>query len=152
MHPLQFLKDFVEPSVAEWAAQDLSVRHAIIALGEIDNLAEHFIRHTNPIAQKVSLERDSLGSAVPALAIARDIHDTHKHGALGRKTATITRGQKPTKAQRGGGFSAETFSSGFDIGEPALVVTEDDQTRQFLDDVIGEAMRYWRAEIAKLPV
>ncbi|MER8570652.1 hypothetical protein NKH19_00645 [Mesorhizobium sp. M1338] len=129
----------------------MSIRHAILALCEIDNLAEHFILHTNPIAPEISAARDALGSAVHQLAIARDTHDTHKHGALGRKSAMITQGQKPTQAQRGGGFSAEAISPAFDVGEPALVVIEDDQTRHYVDDVIGKAMGYWRAEIAKIP-
>ncbi|MER9408177.1 hypothetical protein NKI36_29670 [Mesorhizobium caraganae] len=81
--------------------------------------------------------------------MARDVHDTHKHGALGRKTATITQGQKPKQSRRGGAFS-EAFSSGFQIGDPALVVVEDDQTLHYVDDLIERAVKYWRAEIAKL--
>ncbi|QKD02212.1 hypothetical protein [Mesorhizobium loti] len=149
MHPRHFLEDFVEPSVNEWAIQPLSARHAIIALGEIDNLAEHFIQHINPTVQRIGPERDALGFALHELAIARDVHDTHKHGALSRKTATITQGQKPKKSRRGGAFS-DGFSSGFDIGTPALVVTDDNQQTHYVDDVIEKAMEYWRVEIAKL--
>jgi hypothetical protein len=151
MHPQKFLNDYVDPSINDWIAQPLSVRHAIIALGEIDNLAEHFIHHTNPTLRQITQVRDTLGSAVHELAIARDVHDTHKHGALSRKTATITREQKPTQVQVGGAFSADAFSTGFDVGVQALVVTEDNRDRHYVEDVIREAMNYWRSEIAKLP-
>lgn len=151
MHPRQFFLDFVEPTVADWMAQPLGARHAIIALCEIDNLAEHFIQHTQPSLTKVAHARDALGAMMHDLAIARDVHDTHKHGLLSRKSATITQGQKPKPGRRDGAFS-EGFSAGFQIGEPALVVIADDHAHHYVDDVIQNAVTYWRAEIAQLPL
>jgi hypothetical protein len=148
VNPWQFLKDFVEPAVAEWHADPLNIRRATIALAELDNLAEHFILYTQPGLLQIAPERDALGLSVPLAAIARDVHDTHKHGPLRRKSATMKQGQRPQQSLRGGEFSDE-FSAEFNIGVPTIVIVQDDGTKYFADDVIYPLMRHWHNELSK---
>jgi hypothetical protein len=93
-HPRKFFDTYVVPAVDAWQRDQRNERLAIQALNEIDNLAEHVLKHVNPIAS-VKHERDKLAAIRPSLGLARDAHDSHKHGLLGRKNAKITKGQSP---------------------------------------------------------
>src|SRR5215212_3450971 len=94
VHPQRFLIEFVLPAITEWRSDPLSVRRATIAICELDNLAEHLVQFKSPNISRDDLrkERDRIGASFKHLALCRDIHDTHKHGRLTRKTAMITRG------------------------------------------------------------
>ena len=125
---LQFLDEFVTPTVDEWRQDELSVRKAVIAISQIDIIADQFVVHQNP-----SLRQGDERNAEPELALRliRDVHDTHKHGPLGRKNAKIRSGQRPQEARRDGAFQADAFQEdAFQVGTPALVIVEDDPLRR----------------------
>src|SRR5262245_32156505 len=113
MDPRDFWRDYVLPAIRDWENAPLNVRKATIALCELDNLTEHFIRHQKPELDKreVTAERDRLATIKQALGIARDVHDTHKHGELSRRSAQITRGQKPRVVGWGGAIGAAPISA-----------------------------------------
>jgi hypothetical protein len=88
--PNAFFAEYVLPAIADWKRQPTSIRLATLALCELDNLCEHWLRHEAPLTQQeVTLKRNELGKDKLFIAIARDIHDTHKHGGLNRITALI---------------------------------------------------------------
>lgn len=91
--PSAFWDQYVDPAIMDWFHHEGDIRRAKIALCELDNFAEHMILFLNPslkVMKGVGRERDRLCSLVAELGIARDIHDTHKHGRLSRRSATIT--------------------------------------------------------------
>jgi hypothetical protein len=151
MTPRGFLEAFVEPALAEWRADPLSVRRAIVAICEIDNLAEHTILHEFPTLTRAHPERDRIGALVPMVAIARDVHDTHKHGRLTRRNAAIKDGQRPRKEYEGGAFQAGAFQEdAFDVGTPVLIVVEDNGTEHLVKTVIDDALAFWHGELVRL--
>src|SRR6478752_3164028 len=103
MDPREFMKDYVLPAMSECnnARREHTARKMTVAFCELDNLAEHFILHTSHglASALVGQERTKLGEAHPIVALARDIHDTHKHGKLkARKfVRVVSQGQKPVE-------------------------------------------------------
>jgi hypothetical protein len=154
-NPRQFLDEFVIPAVEEWKLEPLSVRKAVIAISQIDILADQVVVHRNPGADGDQL-RDLQSNARkaekdPTLRLIRDVHDTHKHGPLGRDSATIKTGARPKKKQIGGAFQAGAFQpNAFQVGKPALVIVQDNGDEHLVEDVITRAMTHWEAELAKL--
>jgi hypothetical protein len=84
------------------------------------------------------------------VSLARDVHDTHKHGPLTRKSATIKSGQRPQKVYHGGAFDPDDFSDDFDIGTPSIQVVQDDGTEHAVEDIINAALAFWDEEIERL--
>jgi hypothetical protein len=150
--PRQFFSDFVEPTIAEWRADPRNVRLATIALSQLDILAERFILQTSPKAnrEEVAAERDSIAGVRPFVGIARDVHDTHKHGPLTRGTAKITQGQRPRVVEEGLGISGgTTISDTASISGGVLVLTVvlDDGATHPVESVIKDVLDYWTAEL-----
>ncbi len=129
--PGEFFETYVAPAIAEWRANPSSIRLATLALCELDNLAEHVIIHTNPRVRKgeVTQERDKLAGAKPELGLARDIHDTHKHGPLARKSASITKGQRPWSIP-GGRLEVMSPRFGTTTINPSELVISDEQLHE----------------------
>src|SRR5512145_629782 len=98
--PSQFMDEFVRPTVDEWIQEPLSISKAVVAASQIDILADQFVLHQNPRATANDLRnlfRDSRNNeSEKAFQLIRDVRDTHKYGPLGRASATIRNGQRPT--------------------------------------------------------
>ena len=97
LSPRQFLDQFVLPCVKCWERDPLNVRIAVIAISQIDILADQLILHQHPdfTCDQVTKLRKAMEQNSPIRLLVRDVHDTHKHGPLQRATATITTGERP---------------------------------------------------------
>ena len=151
--PQTFFDEFVRPSLDEAWSEPHSVRRAIVAICELDNLAEHFLLRIRPgiNRQQLSEARDYLATQVPALGVIRDVHDTHKHGNLHRRTARISQGQRPSIDLVGGMLGFGPFG-GAPLGGfmEELIISLDDGTRHYLKQTLNEAFTYWSDELRKL--
>jgi hypothetical protein len=147
MHPQNFFDDYVAPAVHEAQRNLLNIRLATVALCELDNMAEHWILFGTPTATRddVAAQRTALGAGYPSLALARDIHDTHKHGRLTRKNATIKQGQRPTVQPMGGALGSFPLGAA-PIGGvlDELMIELDDGQRHSVRMVIQDCVSYWR--------
>lgn len=97
----------------EFRSAPLDIRLAVRAMCEIDILCEHIVRSELPgmMSRKdFDAKREALFQAEPALRTMRDVHDTHKHGPLGRADATVKSG-RPSKFQWSGGGGALGFGA-----------------------------------------
>jgi hypothetical protein len=115
------------------------------ALCQIDNLAEHAANH---LAQNPGKYRDQLRQREPMLGIARDVHDTHKHGRLTRSNAEIKQGQRAEIVSRGGAIGAGAIgASPIGGGSHALYVTTDSTEMIFIPQAIMTGFRFWEIEL-----
>ena len=55
LNPRQFLDQYVMPCVTDWQLDPLNIRKAIIAISQIDILADHVIIHQHPGFTRVQL-------------------------------------------------------------------------------------------------
>jgi len=153
LNPRQFFDQYVLPCVTDWELDPLNVRKAVIAISQIDILADHVILHQHPDFTRVQVGnvRKATEQNTPIRLLIRDVHDTHKHGALQRQTATITTGERP-KLERGGGvFEPNVFQSNvFQAGMPVLEIVQDDGTKHLVENVISDALKYWEGELTSL--
>ena len=80
---------------------------AVSALSYIDVLAEDV---WNAIGRQPGRSagdyRDILAKDLIELAYARDVHDIHKHGMLGRKSLVLPNGRRPEVTYIGAGLHA----------------------------------------------
>ena len=137
LNPRQFLNQFVLPCVKCWERDPLDVRKAVIAISQIDILADQVTK------LRKAMEQNSL-----IRLLVRDVHDTHKHGPLQRATATITTGERP---KLGGAFEPNAFQSdAFQVGTPVLEIVQDDGTKHLVENVITDALTYWEGELSSL--
>jgi hypothetical protein len=133
LNPRQFFNQFVMPCVTDWQLDPLNIRKAVIAISQIDILADHVILHQHPDFT------------------TRDVHDTHKHGPLQRPTATITTGERPKLERHGGVFDPRVFQNNvFQVGTPVLEIVQDDGTKHLVENVITDALTYWEGELVTL--
>jgi hypothetical protein len=75
---------------------------AMTAISQIDIIADQIVLHQHPGRSAEGLRKlqRERREAVEdrTIRLVRDVHDTHKHGPLGRQGATIKTGQRPKKA------------------------------------------------------
>ena len=156
IHPRGFITDYVEPAIALWRT-DRNVKHlAVHAITQIDVLAEIVAlwtllagRQTLP-RDEASKFRNDLGVREPALAIVRDVHDSHRHGVLDRKTATrVSQGQRPEAVTKHGFFLDVTHLGGPLTPYDVLVITLNDGTEKRVDTLLHEAMEAWDRELVR---
>jgi hypothetical protein len=138
----------------------MNVRLAMLAICELDNLLERCIQQASlnlsapQLKAKVSEERNRLGIKFPFLGVARDVHDTHKHGQLHRPSAKVSQAQKPTTVCHGGsgllGFgSIGEGSLGEGPSEYLVIVADDGRTHE-LGSVIAQCEEHLKAEVQRL--
>jgi hypothetical protein len=152
MDPRDFFNVFVSPALKVWRAEPLDIRLATNVLCELDILAEHFLQFTNPniTREQISKDRDALGASYALLAVARDVHDTHKHGRLSRRTALIRSGQRPTMVHKPGYFRPGWYREGwYNTGKTALQVVQDNGVVHDVSDVIEAIVKYWEQELQR---
>jgi hypothetical protein len=153
LNPRQFFDQFVVPCVKDWEDDPLSVRKAVIAISQIDILADQVIIHQHPDFNRVQLAnvRKATEQHTPIRLLVRDVHDTHKHGPLQRPSATITTGERPKLERRDGIFQADAFQNdAFQVGTPVLEIVQDDGTKHLVENVIADALKYWKDELSSL--
>ena len=153
LNPRQFFDQFVVPCVKDWEDDPLNVRKAVIAISQIDILADQVIIHQHPGFTRVQAAnvRKATEQHTPIRLLVRDVHDTHKHGPLQRPTATITIGERPKLERRGGGIQPNVFQNhAFQVGTPILEIVQDDGTKHLVENVIADALRYWEGELSSL--
>jgi hypothetical protein len=128
LNPRQFFDQYVMPCVTDWELDPLNIRKAVIAISQIDILADHVIIHQHPgfTRGQVANVRKATEQNTPIRLLVRDVHDTHKHGPLQRPTATIT------------------------TGERVLEIVQDDGTKHLVENVITDALTYWEGELLSL--
>lgn len=143
MQAREFYKHYVIPAVNDWAEQKLSIRHAVIAACEVDNLAEHYIQETQGSLKRheVGPKRDHLKTLCADTAILRDIHDTHKHGNLERDSS-IKNGLK-TDIVIVKDIIDIGFDESFDFRYNALFVILDNGDSIKFETMIENALLYW---------
>jgi hypothetical protein len=143
LNPRQFFDQYVMPCVTDWQLDPLNIRKAVIAISQIDILADHVIIHQHPGFNRGQLAnvRKATEQNTPIRLLVRDVHDTHKHGPLEGATATITTGERPKLERRGGIFNA------FQVGTPVLEIVQDDGTKHLVENVITDALTYWEGEL-----
>lgn len=149
--PLDFFETFVLPTVEEWRRSPLDARRATLALGQIDCLADHYLLHIDSAIAGVSIgaAREELRKAEAAVGLARDVHDTHKHGRLSRRSAIITQGQGPTTVHGGAFFGGATFGEvTFAASTPSqLIVVDDSGIGHDLAAVIEACVVFWKQRL-----
>ena len=128
LNPRQFFDQYVMPCVTDWELDPLNVRKAVIAISQIDILADHVIIHQHPGFSRVQIAnmRKATEQNTPIRLLVRDVHDTHKHGPLQRPTATITTDGR------------------------VLEIVQDDGTKHLVENVITDALTYWEGELISL--
>lgn len=156
INPREFYDLFVDPAYREWRANPADVRLATILICEFDNLAERFILLSSPGVKRNEIGplRDALCKRFPYLAAARDIHDTHKHGPLTRKSARIKRGQVAQIRHVDEGLFRKAFGEAAfkEASRAYLVIERDDGTSQNIDHVISDCLRHWQNEFLRLRI
>jgi hypothetical protein len=142
LDPRQFFDQFVVPCVKDWEHDPLNVRKAILAISQIDILADRVIIHQHPGFTRGQLAnvRKATEQNTPIRLLVRDVHDTHKHGPLQRATATITTGERP-KLERHGVVQ---------VGTAVLEIVQDDGIKHLVENVITDALAYWEGELTSL--
>jgi hypothetical protein len=157
IHPRSFIAEYVDPALALWR-KDQNAKHlAAHTIAQIDVLAE-IVALWTLLAGRRTLGRDEarkfrdcLGVRQPALAIIRDAHDSHKHGALDRITArAISQGQRPEVATGYGIFLDVTPLDGPPTPLIFLVLVLNDGTEKRVDTLLREAMEAWGRELTRL--
>ena len=140
LNPRQFFDQYVLPCVREWQLDPLNVRKAVIAISQIDILADHVIIHQHPGFTRGQLAnvRKATEQNTRIRLLVRDVHDTHKHGPLQGATATITTSERPMQ------------NYAFQVGTPVLEVVQDDGTKHLVENVITDALTYWEGELSSL--
>jgi hypothetical protein len=153
LDPRQFFDQYVMPCVTDWQLDPLNIRKAVIAISQIDILADHVIIHQHPGFNRVQIAnvRKATEQNTPIRLLVRDVHDTHKHGPLQRATATITTGERPKLQRSGGVFQPNAFQNNvFQVGTPVLEIVQDDGTKHIVENVITDALTYWEGELLSL--
>ena len=127
------------PCVRDWQLDPLNIRKAVIAISQIDILADHVIIHQHPGFTRMQLAnvRKATEQNSPIRLLVRDVHDTHKHGPLQRPTAKITTGER-------------LQNNVFQVGAPVLEIVQDDGTKHLVENVINDALTYWEGELISL--
>lgn len=145
----EFWLDFVTPALSEWRRSERDARLASIALRELDSFAEHVLRYHHPEKRSVDTLREQLRTEEPAIGIVRDLHDTHKHGPLDRKTAVISNPQRPYK-QFIGPFGTAPFGS-MPLGTLTILlrIRDNDGKSHLVAEVIDRCVQYWRSYLVK---
>ena len=140
LNPRQFFDQYVLPCVKDWQHDPLNIRKAVIAISQIDILADHVIIHQHPSFTRGQLAnvRKATEQNTPIRLLVRDVHDTHKHGPLQRATATITTSERPMQ------------NYAFQVGTPVLEIVQDDGTKHLVENVITDALTYWEGELSSL--
>jgi hypothetical protein len=152
LNPRQFFDQYVMPCVTDWQLDPLNIRKAVIAISQIDILADHVIIHQHPGFTRVQLAnvRKATEQNTPIRLLVRDVHDTHKHCPLQRPTATITTGERPKLERRGEVFQLNVFQNLFQVETPVLEIVQDDGTKHLVENVITDALTYWEGELTSL--
>lgn len=110
------------------------------------------------ISDIVDLKEKELASCTPNreefpfLGVARDVHDTHKHGRLHRRSAKIRQAQKPTTVDHGGsgpGFGPIADGSLASGPIQYLVITADDGRTHKLGSVIAQCEEHLKAKVQR---
>ena len=141
LNPREFLDQFVLPCVKCWERDPLNVRKAVIAISQIDILADQVIIHQHPDYNRdqVTNLRKAAEQNSPIRLLVRDVHDTHTSMApLQRATATITTSERPMQ------------NYAFQVGTPVLEIVQDDGTKHLVENVITDALTYWEGELSSL--
>ena len=140
LNPRQFFDQYVLPCVRDWQLDPLNVRKAVIAISQIDILADHVIIHQHPGFTRGQLAnvRKATEQNTRIRLLVRDVHDTHKHGPLQRATATITTSERPMQ------------NYAFQVGTAVLEIVQDDGTKHLVENVITDALTYWEGELSSL--
>ena len=140
LNPRQFFDQYVLPCVRDWQLDPLNVRKAVIAISQIDILADHVIIHQHPGFTRGQLAnvRKATEQNTRIRLLVRDVHDTHKHGPLHGATATITTSERPMQ------------NYAFQVGTPVLEIVQDDGTKHLVENVITDALTYWEGELSSL--
>jgi hypothetical protein len=152
LNPRQFLDEFVMPCVKDWEDDPLDVRKAVIAISQIDILADHVIIHQHPGFSRGQLAnvRKATEQNTRIRLLVRDVHDTHKHGPL-QAPAMITTGERLTLERRGAGFLSNAFqNNAVQVGTAVLEIVQDDGTKHLVENVITDALTYWEGELLSL--
>ena len=149
--PRDFITEYVDPAITLWR-QNQDVKHlAIHAITEIDVLAAVVALWICPEGIREGKFRDELGRREPALAVIRDAHDSHKHGALGRTTATAaSQGQRPEPITKYGYFLNHMFLNGPRSRYSYLAYVLNDGTEKRVSIMLDEGMEAWSRELIRL--
>jgi hypothetical protein len=147
IHPRTFITEYVDPAIALWRKTP-DVKHlAVHAITQVDVLAEMVALWTS---QNVRQFRDDLGAREPALKIIRDAHNSHKHGALDRKTAVAaSQGQRPETLTGYGYFADHWFLNDLPTRYNYLAFVQDDGTEKPVSIMLDEAMEAWKRELTR---
>ena len=139
LDPRQFFDQFVVPCVKDWEEDPLNVRKAVIAISQIDILADNIIIHQHPDFNRgqIANVRKTTEQNTPIRLLVRDVHDTHKHGPVQGATATITTGER-------------LQNNVYQVGMPVLEVVQDDGAKHLVENVITDALTYWEGELSSL--
>lgn len=155
IYPRDFITEYVDPAIALWR-QNQDVQHlAVHAITEVDVLAAVVALSIWPERDqdrhRESEFRNELGDREPALAVIRDAHDSHKHGALGRKTATAaSQGQRPATKTKYAHFLNHMFLNSPPGRSHHLVYVLNDGTEKPVSIMLDEGMEAWSREFARL--
>jgi hypothetical protein len=151
IRPRDFITEYVDPAIALWR-QNQDVKHlAVHAITEIDVLAAVVALSIWPDEDRERKFRDELGVREPALAVIRDAHDSHKHGALGRTTATAaSQGQRPESITKYGYFLNRMFLNSPPSRSHHLAYVLNNGTEKPVSIMLDEGMEAWSRELNRL--
>ena len=136
MSPRDTFDQYVFPSLKDFEANPFAPHRAVCVLSNIDVLAEDV---WNTIGQGKSAAdyRDGLRNDLIELAYARDVHDIHKHGMLGRKNRVLPNNRRPEVVYIGGGLDA-------------VALTLQDGNKVTALDVARKCVQWWERKLTEL--
>src|ERR1700722_4565835 len=121
-----FFADHVEPSVAEWRANEQDLRLAKTAAVNLNQMVDHYF-HSYPAghpkllgASTVRALRTELRRGEPAFALIHDVADAHKHVILDRGNSQLTSSDQTSV--RSLGYGEAEYGAGRYGGPPEVVV------------------------------
>jgi hypothetical protein len=160
--PQEFMAEFVEPSLTHYGLHQLEKHLAVNAIAHMDTLAEVVAIHLHApeiggLKQgKAGVFRKELRRRLPVLGTVSDAHDCHKHGKLGRQSASedpkgMASG-RPEAVTEYGFFCDITECDGDLTPYETLAITLNDGTRREVMDLLCEALQAWRGELQRLGI
>jgi hypothetical protein len=111
----RYLKDFVDPTIAEFETNPASLRHAFIACV----VTFHAVDYLAYPRKKPRSVRNKWRRKSKAFAIVDDVAHAFKHVTTGRNPNRHNLKAKEVVSRRGG-FDPAAFSSAFDVGAVTL--------------------------------
>ena len=157
MTPAQFLSEVVRPNVAEFRANDASIRLAHNAVAAVDSLSAHIYQwcKANAPTEVSGLTNDThyrkrLAAQYDDFGLLRDIAKALKHVRVTRNPPQIAEAKQIST--RDVGYGEGPYGDGRYGGPPQVVVDIDARTMRYVGQIVDSALSILEGEISRLRI